>query len=54
MNALLVTLRIVVALACVAAVIVLRPSTGWGALAGMLAALVVLLALLAEYNRRYR
>ncbi|MFF5075732.1 DUF6903 family protein [Actinoplanes sp. NPDC000266] len=54
MNILLVTLRIVVALACVVAVIVVRPSVGWGSLAVMLGALLVLLALLASYNRRFR
>ncbi len=54
MNLLFLALRVVAALACVAAVIVLRPSIGWGSLAAMLAALGVLLVLLAEYNRRYR
>lgn len=53
-NLLLVLLRVGAALACVVAVIVLRPSIGWGSLAAMLAALGVLLVLLAEYNRRYR
>lgn len=49
-----VLLRTVLALGCVAAVVVARPSVGWGSLAVMLVALAVLLGLLAEYNRKYR
>ncbi|HET6483315.1 MAG TPA: hypothetical protein VFG35_25205 [Actinoplanes sp.] len=49
-----IVLRALVALACVAAVIVARPTVGWGHLAVQLVALLVLLALLADYNRKYR
>lgn len=51
---LLVTIRALVAAACVLAVVVARPAVGWGHLAVMLGALGVLLLLLASYNRRFR
>ncbi|WP_164842590.1 DUF6903 family protein [Actinoplanes solisilvae] len=49
-----IALRALIALACIVAVIVARPTVGWGSLAVMLFALLVLLALLADYNRKYR
>ncbi|MEU4426704.1 hypothetical protein AB0F81_39300 [Actinoplanes sp. NPDC024001] len=50
----IVVARIVIAISCVVTVLLARPSVGWGNLAVMLVALVVLLGLLAEYNRKYR
>ncbi|MFE4690197.1 DUF6903 family protein [Streptomyces sp. NPDC056749] len=53
-TALLVTVRTLIAAACVALVVVERGTIGWGHLAVMLVALAGLLALLASYNRRFR
>jgi hypothetical protein len=49
-----IALRALIAPAAIAAVIVARTTVGWGSLAVMLIALLVLLALLADYNRKYK
>ncbi|MBQ1010623.1 hypothetical protein KBX53_06610 [Micromonospora sp. M51] len=51
---LLIVARLLIALACVVAVVVVRPTVGWGHLAIMLVALAVLIGLLADYNRKFR
>ncbi|RMB80748.1 hypothetical protein CTZ28_38450 [Streptomyces shenzhenensis] len=53
-TALLVTVRTLVAAACVALVVIERSTVGWGHLGVMLLALAGLLLLLASYNRRFR
>lgn len=53
-TALLVTVRTLVAAACVTLVVTARTTVGWGNLLVMLGALAGLLALLASYNRRFR
>lgn len=52
--ALVITVRTLLAAACVALVVIERATVGWGHLAIMLVALAGLLALLASYNRRLR
>lgn len=53
-TTLLVAARTAFAAVCVAVVVIVRPSVGWGGLAVMLAALGGLLVLLATYNRRFQ
>ncbi|PZG13886.1 DUF6903 family protein [Nonomuraea aridisoli] len=53
-GALVVTARTLVAAVCVAVVVIARTTVGWGSLAIMLCALLVLLVVLASYNRRFR
>lgn len=53
-TTLLVAARTAFAAACVAVVVIVRPSVGWGSLLVMLAALGGLLGLLATYNRRFQ
>jgi hypothetical protein len=47
-------MRTLIAAGCVVAVVVARPTVGWGHLAVMLAGLAGLLLVLASYNRRFR
>jgi hypothetical protein len=47
-------MRTLIAAGSILAVVVARPTVGWGHLAVMLAALGVLLLVLASYNRRFR
>ncbi|GEC03866.1 hypothetical protein SSP24_15210 [Streptomyces spinoverrucosus] len=53
-TALLITVRTLVAAACLTLVVIARTTVGWGHLLVMLGALAGLLALLASYNRRFR
>ncbi|MFI7610152.1 DUF6903 family protein [Nonomuraea terrae] len=52
-GALVVTARTLVAAVCVVVVVAVRTTVGWGSLAIMLCALLVLLGVLASYNRRF-
>ncbi|GAA2500246.1 DUF6903 family protein [Winogradskya humida] len=54
MNLVLILVRALVAAACVAVVVIARTTVGWPNLLTMLGALLVLLAVLAAYNRRHR
>ncbi|MGU3410519.1 DUF6903 family protein [Microbacterium sp. M1A1_1b] len=51
---LVVLVRIVLVAAAVVTVVVARTVVGWGSVALMLAALGLLIAVLASYNRRFR
>lgn len=53
-STLLVTVRTLVAAACVTLVVAARTTVGWENLLLMLAGMAGLLAMLAAYNRRFR
>ncbi len=54
MSYLVIAVRTIAVVVCLALVIAYRDDVGWPGLGIMLAALLGLLAVLASYNRRYR